>query len=164
MKKIVLLLFFTFNFFSFTNAQKLETFKTFDALKDKLIKENDTLYVVNFWATWCAPCVKELPYFEKLTEVSKDKKLKVILVSLDFPKEIDKRLKPFLKKRQLKSQVVLLSDTKYNNWLYKIDKDWSGSIPATWLILGDKKKFLEEDFKDFEALETFINEFINLQN
>lgn len=164
MKKIVLLLFFTFNFFSFTNAQKFETFKTFDALKDKLIKENDTLYVVNFWATWCAPCVKELPYFEKLTKVSKDKKLKVILVSLDFPKEIDKRLKPFLKKRQLKSQVVLLSDTKYNNWLSKIDKDWSGSIPATWLILGDNKKFLEEDFKDFEALETFINEFINPQN
>lgn len=162
--KIVLLLFFTFNFFSFTNAQKFETFKTFDALKDKLIKENDTLYVVNFWATWCAPCVKELPYFEKLMEVSKDKKLKVILVSLDFPKEIDKRLKPFLKKRQLKSQVVLLSDTKYNNWLSKIDKDWSGSIPATWLILGDKKKFLEEDFKDFEAIETFINEFINPKN
>lgn len=164
MKKIVLLLFFTFNFFSFTNAQKLETFKTFDALKDKLIKENDTLYVVNFWATWCAPCVKELPYFEKLTKVSKDKKFKVILVSLDFPKEIDKRLKPFLKKRQLKSKVVLLSDTKYNNWLSKIDKDWSGSIPATWLVLGNKKKFLEEDFKDFEALQTFINEFINPKN
>ena len=164
MKKIILLLFFTFNFFSFTNAQKFETFKNFDALKDKLIKENDTLYVVNFWATWCAPCVKELPYFEKLTKVSKDKKLKVILVSLDFPKEIDKRLKPFLKKRQLKSKVVLLSDTKYNNWLSKIDKDWSGSIPATWLVLGNKKKFLEEDFKDFEALENFINEFINPKN
>ena len=164
MKKIILLLFFTFNFFSFTNAQKFETFKNFDALKDKLIKENDTLYVVNFWATWCAPCVKELPYFEKLTKVSKDKKFKVILVSLDFPKEIDKRLKPFLKKRQLKSKVVLLSDTKYNNWLSKIDKDWSGSIPATWLVLGNKKKFLEEDFKDFEALENFINEFINPKN
>jgi thiol-disulfide isomerase/thioredoxin len=91
----------------------------------------DTIYVVNFWATWCGPCVAELPYFEKLDSVYKDKKVKVILVSTDFRKDIDTRLKPFVEKRKLHSEVNFLDEIYDNEWIPKVDSAWQGNIPAT---------------------------------
>ena len=43
------------------------------------------VYLIDFWATWCKPCIKELPAFEELNARYQDKGLKVVLVSLDFP-------------------------------------------------------------------------------
>lgn len=164
MKKALLFFTLIIPFFGSLQAQNFETFDAFEDLEKELIRENDTCYVVNFWATWCAPCVKELPYFESLNETYKDQKVKVILVSLDFSKQIEKQFIPFLEKKKLQSKVVLLTDTNYNNWLPKIDNDWSGAIPATWLIQGKNRLFVEQDFEDKEALETFINEFIKPKN
>ena len=64
----------------------------FEALEPFLKKENDTLYVVNFWATWCKPCIKELPAFEKINSEYKSQKVKVLMVSLDFPEHMEKQL------------------------------------------------------------------------
>ena len=61
-------------------GQKFKTFENFNDLEKALVKENDTLYVINFWATWCAPCVKELPHFESYNNENSNKKIKVILV------------------------------------------------------------------------------------
>ena len=68
------------------------------ALYSKIDLSVDKTYVINFWATWCAPCVKELPYFEEVNKEFKDKNTEVILVSLDFPSQIESKLKPYLKK------------------------------------------------------------------
>lgn len=102
-----------------------------DALNTRLKNGGDTIYVVNFWATWCGPCVAELPYFEKLDSVYKDKKVKVILVSTDFRKDIDTRLKPFVEKRKLHSEVNFLDEIYDNEWIPKVDSAWQGNIPAT---------------------------------
>lgn len=102
-----------------------------DALNTRLKNGGDTIYVVNFWATWCGPCVAELPYFEKLDSVYKDKKVKVILVSTDFRKDIDTRLKPFVEKRKLNSEVNFLDEIYDNEWIPKVDSAWQGNIPAT---------------------------------
>lgn len=102
-----------------------------DALNTRLKNGGDTIYVVNFWATWCGPCVAELPYFEKLDSVYKDKKVKVILVSTDFRKDIDTRLKPFVEKRKLHSEVDFLDEIYDNEWIPKVDSAWQGNIPAT---------------------------------
>lgn len=102
-----------------------------DALNTRLKNGCDTIYVVNFWATWCGPCVAELPYFEKLDSVYKDKKVKVILVSTDFRKDIDTRLKPFVEKRKLHSEVNFLDEIYDNEWIPKVDSAWQGNIPAT---------------------------------
>ena len=67
----------------------------YNGLDPLLHKDNDTTYVVNFWATWCKPCVAELPYFEQLTETYKGQKVKVLLVSLDFSKQIESKLLTF---------------------------------------------------------------------
>jgi thiol-disulfide isomerase/thioredoxin len=142
-------------------GQKFKTFEKFNDLEKALVKENDTLYVINFWATWCAPCVKELPHFESYNNENSNKKIKVILVSLDFSKQIDSHFKPFLKKKNYKTEVVLLNDKDYNSWLPKVDDSWSGSIPATWLIYGKKRLFVERDFKSADDLKKHINSFIN---
>jgi len=73
-----------------------------------LNNEDDKTYVINFWATWCAPCVKELPYFEQLNAEYHDKNVEVVLVSLDFPKLFESKLKPFIVKNDLQSQVIAL--------------------------------------------------------
>jgi len=125
-----------------------------------LNKQDDKIYVINFWATWCAPCVKELPYFEKLNESYKSKNVEVILVSLDFPHLYEKKLKPFIKEKQLKSKVIALDDADMNSWIPKVDKSWSGSIPATVIYKNNERKFFEQSFT-YKELETEIKHFLN---
>jgi thiol-disulfide isomerase/thioredoxin len=129
-----------------------------DGLNYYLSQKNDTTYVVNFWATWCVPCVEELPNFEKLNEKYKGAKVKVILVSLDMPKQAESRLLPFIEKRKLQSKVILMRDPDQNTWLPKVDPNWSGAIPATVIYNKGKRKFYEQSFT-FEQLENELNNF-----
>lgn len=102
-----------------------------DNLLKRIRNNSDTLYVVNFWATWCKPCVAELPDFEKINLEYKDQKVKVLLVSLDFKEDLKGRLIPFLQKAQYTSEVVLLDESNANEFIDAISKQWTGAIPAT---------------------------------
>jgi thiol-disulfide isomerase/thioredoxin len=132
-------------------------FKQFEPL---LHKSNDTVYVINFWATWCVPCRKELPEFEKLYKSSQDKNISILLVSLDFPKHVESGLKPFLKKNNITAPVLLLNDPNSNAWINKVDKKWSGSLPATLLYKGQSRLFFEKEL-DFESLIHAIDQINN---
>ena len=131
----------------------------FEGLKPFLKTDTDNIYVVNFWATWCAPCIKEMPYFEAINTTYSDRNVEVILVSLDFPKKYDSHLKPFIKKNELKSKVVALNDSDSNSWIPQIDPSWSGAIPATIIFNKDKRQFYEQTFT-YEALETELKKFL----
>ncbi len=120
---------------------------------------NDTTYVINFWATWCAPCIKELPNFEQLREKYSLKRIKVILVSLDFKNQLQSRVIPFVERHQLKSEVLLLSDPDANTWIDKVDPSWSGALPATIIIKGAKREFHEQPFT-YEELESLITKYL----
>ncbi|KGL60777.1 TlpA disulfide reductase family protein [Polaribacter sp.] len=133
---------------------------TYSELKPLLEKNDGKTYIVNFWATWCAPCVKELPYFEKIKKEFDDKNVEVLLVSLDFPKQVEKKLIPFINKRKLNSKVVLLDDINEDVWIKSIDENWSGAIPATLIYNKNKRKFYEHSF-DYETLEKELQTFIN---
>ena len=133
---------------------------TYSELKPLLEKNDGKTYIVNFWATWCAPCVKELPYFEKIKKEYDDKNVEVLLVSLDFPKQVEKKLIPFINKRKLNSKVVLLDDINEDVWIKAIDENWSGAIPATLIYNKNKRKFYEHSF-DYETLEKELQTFIN---
>jgi thiol-disulfide isomerase/thioredoxin len=140
-------------------AQKVAVYDKYSTLEKEILSDKNTIYVVNFWATWCGPCVKELPHFEQLN--SENKNIKVVLVSLDFKNQFESKLIPFLKKKSINSEVVFLADTDYNTWLPIVDKDWSGSIPATLIIKNGKKVFVEKMFSSYQELNEYVNKIIN---
>ena len=116
---------------------------THNKLKPLLNQKGDKIYVVNFWATWCAPCIKELPYFEVIDQ---REDVEVLLVSLDFPKHKESRLLPFIKKNKLQAKVVLLDDADENSWINDIHPNWSGSLPATLIYTKKQRGFYEQSF------------------
>jgi len=135
-------------------------YKKFDGLEPLFKFENDTTYVINFWATWCRPCIKELPYFEEFNSRHKNEKVKVVLVSLDFPKQVETNLVPFVKKKALKSKVVVLLDGQYNDWIDKVSPDWSGAIPATYIYKGSQNRLVGEPFENLEHLNEIVKPFL----
>lgn len=136
-------------------AQEVQIIDTFDELEAYAFDhDNDTTYVVNFWATWCAPCVAELPYFEALRAKYQGQKYRQILVTLDFKKQVDSRVIPFIQKESIQSEVVLLADGKANKWIDRVDPSWSGAIPITVIYRGDERQFYEKEFHDLAELET----------
>jgi len=136
---------YTYNFEEFENAF--------------LRAEEGKIRVINFWATWCRPCVKELPYFEELAE--KHKEIEVVLVSLDLSTQKESNLLPFVRENNLKSEVIHLDEPDANAWIPKVDENWSGAIPATIIINKSTKMFYEQSFNYaqlFEAVNIFKNE------
>ncbi|WP_178987755.1 TlpA family protein disulfide reductase [Winogradskyella schleiferi] len=147
------------------NMEQPETNRAFevydyDGLEPLINKDNNKVHVVNFWATWCAPCVKELPYFEAVNAKYEDEEVEVLLVSLDFPKDYETKLTPFLEKKSITSKVVALDDTDQNRWIPAINEEWSGALPATIIYKGDKRQFYEKSFTQ-EELETELLKFLS---
>ena len=132
----------------------------FENIEPFLHQKDNYTYVVNFWATWCKPCVAELPYFEKLRENYSSQNVHVLLVSMDFSKAVETSLIPFLKKEQLKSVVGLLEDSDANSWIPKVDENWSGAIPATIIYNKNKRAFFEKSFT-YEELESELLKIMN---
>lgn len=127
---------------------------------EKLLGEqHDSITVLNFWATWCKPCVAELPHFEKVRKELENRAIRFIYISLDFPEEKEKRLDPFIRKKIPGSRVWLLTETDYNRWISRIDRDWSGSLPATLLFHHSTKKriFADKELSEIK-LKSLIQE------
>ena len=135
--------------FSQSNGQSLREIDS-DALEALSSNINDTTYVVNFWATWCSPCVKEIGYFEELHRQYASTNTKVILVSLDFPNQIERRVMPFLKEKDITAEVLLVTDLDYNSWIDRVDPTWSGSLPATLIYNREQRMFLEKEVSQDE--------------
>ena len=133
----------------------------FSQFEPYLHKQNDTLYVINFWASWCVPCIDELPAFEKIREKYSDQKMKILLVSLDFPSQLESRLLPFIKKHKLQSDVILLDDPQQNQWINKVDPKWSGTIPFTQIYKNDLRESFEHKF-NYTELDSLIHIKLNL--
>lgn len=151
--KFICALFLTIAFYT-SNAQvKL---LTIDELNHRIEKGKDTVYVVNFWATWCAPCVAELPNFEKLRLANIKKPVKVLLVSLDFKSKLNKAVIPFVETHKLGSEVFLLNESNQQEYIQRIDKKWSGGIPATLFVYKNKRQFFEKEFSEEELRSTLL--------
>jgi thiol-disulfide isomerase/thioredoxin len=168
LKKISFVLFIFLGFNSCKKEEKKQDFKTittvssytYNELKPLLNKIDNKTYVINFWATWCAPCVKELPAFEKLKEQYAEMNVEVLLVSLDFPKQKEKKLIPFINRKKIRSKVVLLDDVNEDYWIKEINDKWSGAIPATLIYNANSRKFYEQSF-DYTTLEDELKTFLN---
>jgi thiol-disulfide isomerase/thioredoxin len=113
---------------------------------------------VNFWATWCKPCIQELPAFDSLSTMVKNKKVKILLVSLDFSEDLNSKVNPFLIKNKIRTECVLLDEVNGNDFINKISPSWSGAIPATYLKQGNRKRLVEKKLTR-KDLEKMVSEF-----
>ncbi|HBV17293.1 TlpA family protein disulfide reductase [Chryseobacterium carnipullorum] len=147
---------------AFTAQQTEVPTMQYEDLEKRIQKENEKLLVVNFWATTCAPCVKELPHFMEINHKFRDNpKFKMILVSLD--RLVDKeRVIKFIKNKNLTAEVILLDDVKrMNTWIPRFEKDWDGNIPVTIFYKnGEKVDFNDGEMSKEDLEKTIIH---NLQ-
>ena len=120
--------------------------------------KGEKLKVINFWATWCKPCIKELPYFVNAQSQFPD--VEFIYMSIDFSENATKAEKFAQKKKLNPSGLYLLDDVDYNSWIDKVSPEWSGAIPATLIIKDGKKYFYEKEFHEGE-LEELIKQKLN---
>jgi thiol-disulfide isomerase/thioredoxin len=142
------------SFVSLCYSQTIPKWKMDDVVKS-FTKNNDTVYVVNFWATFCKPCIAEIPDFIRIVEKYKTKKVKLLLVSLDLPAWYPAKIAAFAKKNNYNTNIVWLNETNADHFCPMIDKKWSGAIPST-IIVNNKtgyRKFVEDQISpaDFEA-------------
>lgn len=134
--------------------------KSVDKLEPYLRQNNDTLYLINFWATWCTPCRKEMPALVQINEKYKNEKFKILLVSLDFPNQLQSRVIPFLLSEKIDLECVLLDDPDHNSWIGKIDPVWDGSIPYSMFFRNDHRNGYSQSF-NFLELDSIVK--LNLQ-
>lgn len=152
-------LFFLILLVTFLSAksQAVETIK-FDQLQEKMLYAEAPLTVFNFWATWCGPCVKEMPHFDALERENGD--IKVYFISLDFKQDFDK-VEKFLTKRNLKSEVLYLDEKDPDSYMRKVSNDWSGAIPATLFVTDLGKTFFHEKAFTKEELQKTVEKYLN---
>lgn len=123
--------------------------------------KNDSTYVINFWATFCKPCIEEIPDFIRLAEKYKSKKVKLLLVSVDLPGYVPARLPDFIKKNKFFTNHVWLNETNADHFCPVIDPKWSGAIPSTLIVNNNTgyRKFAEDQVSATD-LEKYLNEAI----
>jgi len=131
------------------------------SFEKRLAAGEDTVFVVNFWATWCAPCIRELPHFDALQQDYAGRKLKVLLVSVDAPSRAKAALTGFLQDRGVRCEVLHLNEAKPHEFIDRIAPQWSGSIPATLAIPpGDGKRLFHEGEMSHSELQQWIKPLI----
>lgn len=138
MKRILLVTVLSLSLVLCSNAQSIKKLSIEDVLK--IADTSSVPLVINFWASWCRPCVQELPWFENLVPNYKDKQVKLLLVSLDYADDYPKEIMLFAKKKGIKSEIAWLNETDPNIFCHKVDKHWDGTIPVT-LMVNKKKNY-----------------------
>ena len=139
------------------HSQNVETIK-FSELQDKILYADAPLTIFNFWATWCGPCVKEMPHFESIESTNSG--IKVYFVSVDFQQDLEK-VKKFVDKRSVKSEVLFLDEKDPDSYMRKVSSDWSGAIPATLFVTNLGKTFFYEKAFTKEELQNTVEKYLN---
>ncbi len=142
----------------------IEVLGQFSELQAMIDAGDHEVVILNFWSTTCAPCIKEMPHFNKLQTEYQSKKVRIILVSLEKAKRLETHIHPFVKKLGIIPEVVVLTDPNYNIWTDKIDTSWYGALPATVMLKGEKRKFRFGSYKTYQELQTDVDELLHESN
>ncbi len=155
---LVLSSFFIFTSLYDEKSRNITLVENFAQIEHLFTASNDTTYLINFWATTCPPCLKELPLFEKVADTYADKKFKLLLINIDDKKRLEKYVLPFIKKKNIRNDVYSLTDENYNIWTAKVNKEWYGALPYTVIYKNNVKKYYFGAFKDLNDVEKEISQ------
>lgn len=160
MKKVIVCL--SLLWLSSTSFAQSVKVVSWEELDQYLHEDTDKVRVVNFWATWCGPCVKELPHFQAAHERWGDTEVEIVLVSLDDVEILEKKVQPFVERKGLTATVLLLDEIDYNMFIPKVDERWTGAIPMTLILdnTTDERRFFEREIDKkelFQEIKSLIN-------
>lgn len=148
MRKFLLSCFVFFLSLTVALAQGIQKIKVTEL--QKIISESKTPLVVSFWATFCKPCIEEMPILLKYVDQYRKDSVKMILVSLDLQEAYPNKIRAFVDKRKIKSKVAWLDEFDADYFCPRVDSSWTGSIPAT-LFVNNKtgyRRFYEEQLNE----------------
>ena len=104
------------------------------AIKELVREQRGHVVLLNFWATWCPPCLLEFPQIVAVEKTYRNRGLVVISVSADSPKNVDSDLLPFLEKHAPDFPIYMLQTDDRKEFIRLIDPEWNGDLPATFFI------------------------------
>src|SRR5690625_4224477 len=166
MKKILFFLFLGISLNIFAQETKEPKAISLDELKSIIGQNDDKLYVINFWATWCKPCIDELPGFMAVHEQYKDNpNFKMILVSLDHKRQLNTKVKRFIDKNNIEAEVLLLDESRHaSEWMPEIEKNLQDAITATLLYKNYEILFFRQFHMTQYELEDLVDDFLLLNH
>ncbi len=134
-------------------AQEIKVWKLADL--ERAIAQSNKPTVLNFWATFCQPCLKEIPYFQELVKKYEKQGVQLILVSVDGKEEYPKKIQAIAKRFKFTAPIVFLNESNADLFCPAVDPKWSGAIPASLFINNKKgyRQFFEDELSKqaFEA-------------
>jgi thiol-disulfide isomerase/thioredoxin len=133
-----------------SNAQNIEKWKITDVAS--LTEKSDAILVINFWATFCMPCIEEIPDLIKYTKLQNKNNVKLYLISLDLPEYYPNKIKKFVAKKKYNTNIAWLDEANADYFCPIVSEQWSGAIPAT-LIVNTKKGYRKFYEKKLSAKE-----------
>jgi len=127
-------------FLQFSNQIQAQSVKiiVYKELDQRISKASDSIRVYNIWASWCRPCIMELPHFKEAQKQLQDQPVKFYFITMDVPDKIEKA-KDILKQKGFEGSHFLLNEST-NYWIEQMDPNWAGDIPYTVLVKRDGKK------------------------
>ena len=150
-------------FSSFLFCQEIKRIKITDL--EKTIAESKTPLIINFWATFCKPCVEEMPYFQQAVRQHQKDSVKLLFVSLDLEDFYPSKIKSFALKHKFTAPIAWLDEYNADYYCPKVDSSWSGAIPAS-LFINNKsgyRKFAEKQLSK-EKLNNEIGKMLGKTN
>jgi peroxiredoxin len=111
------------------------TLKSADAAALKTLRQGHSskFRLVNFWATWCAPCVAEFDEFVTMNRMYRHRDFELVMVSINRPDE-EKQVLAFLKKQQASNQNLIFASAQRDALMEAFDPEWEGAVPYTVLL------------------------------
>jgi thiol-disulfide isomerase/thioredoxin len=159
LKKLFHLFFFLSIGFSNAEAQDIPKWKIGEL--EAFIKNSEKPTVVNFWATFCKPCIEEIPHFQKLVRQYEKDSVQLLLVSLDLKEMYPEKIKTFAEKFKFNEPIIFLDETNADIFCPAVDEKWSGAIPAS-LFINNKtgyRKFFEQEMSE-QKFETELKSLV----
>lgn len=126
-----------------------------------LFKSGNQTVVINFWATWCKPCMEEMPMFVEAATANDSAAF--VFVSFDFTSDTN-RVKRAIKASSIPGKHYLLNETDMDAIINAVDSAWSGALPATWRVAANGRQAHLKEFESAVELKQFIESGVLLRN